>query len=706
MAFAGQLPRMERMSASRGLKVMAVAVLAGLWFARPAAADGAPPTELAARLLGNLRVLAVPQGEQGARVARFLAPDGKPAAESAAATVRWNDAGLTVIFECNDEAVVAVERPRDQVAGGRLPDRWRLPEAQVNDDTVAVLLDIGRKRNQLEDSWVQVSVNAAGAIFDERGPLQFVKRSGDPRHGDRAWNLEGLKTEVAKTAAGWRAEIFLPWDGLGGRPATGEVWGFNLARGNLPAKEFSYWTPPPEPWFGPHYNPDLWGSIWFIEQSPEKDAALLAGLFHDLRVLPVPRGAPGAALDRFRTLLDTPAAAGARAELRWDDAGLTAAVDCRDGKIKAEKRARDDAQIWRDDSVELFLDPGYGRNARASGWRHLIVNAAGAVLDERGPMEWYAREYSDYTGSLPPTPKGGDTNWNLAGLKIKAAATADGWRAEIFLPWDGLGGAPQAGDAWGFNLARVNWPEEELVCFAPTASFLHNLERWGALVFLDRQLDLPPPATARPAPRPGKAPKPGENLLFNGSFDQQLSGWTIFPAEGNRSPRYQKNDEHQSEGKIIIPASRKNVLVLSSPYGRAESPPFALDPAGRYRFALDMQNVHWNARAFVDGYRWKPGVKKHSGEPKPEELQKVWRSRPLIYRAQPARNLREQNFCYPPGKWATAALEFPDPDATVSERRAWNEAEFGRVYLDAPLGGGNFSYGYVYVDDAKVERVE
>ncbi len=251
---------------------------------------------------------------------------------------------------------------------------------------------------------------------------------------------------------------------------------------------------------------------------------------------------------------------------------------------------------------------------------------------------------------------------------------------------------------------------------APTIAQLHNIERWGYLMFVEQPLDLKAPARTALQPRPGKAPKPGENLVFNGDFAKELDGWTIFPTGGESyCPRYKKDDEHQSEGKITHPATRKDVLVLTSPKGppsRAESRPFALDPAFRYRLSIALREIHWSVRVFVDGYRWKPGVKPHDGVPKPEELQMIWRSQPLLCQVIPARNLREQKFANNigagknPGGWGVWTLDFPDPAASLYDWRTWNEVEFARVHLENPLGGAGFTYGYVYADDVKVERVE
>lgn len=679
--------------------VLAWALMIGLAGGASRAAEpaGVLTPAMAASTLERLGAVAVPRGKDGTRIKNLLTVAGQPAKAGTEATLRWDDQGLTVVFECEDKDVKGEKRDRDAA------DIWK-------DDTVEVFLDPGRKRDTTDSTWMHVIVSAAGVEYDERGPVVYSKSSGDPQNADRSWNLPGLKVRTEKTKTGWRAEIIMPWDGLGGKPAAGEVWGFNLARANWPEEEFQCLSPT----HGPFYNSDKWATLFFVEQPPDKNPSVLGGLFRELRVTLAPKGGEGVAFKEFRTLLDTPVKTPTAANIRWDDEGLTIAVDCEDKDIKAEERKRDDAdQIWKDDGMEVFLDVGGQHDPRSDRWWHLTLNAAGSVADERGPMQWYPSEYNVVCGRIPATPKGGDGKLDLAELKTKAEKTKTGWRAEIFLSWKDLGAKPAAGEIWGFNLARNNWPGPETQCLAPTVAHLHNMERWGYLMFVEQPLALPAPTRVAPQPRPGKAPKPGENLVFNGGFDQELDGWTIFPAEGKPgSPRYKKDDEHQSEGKIVHPSTRKDVMVLSNPYGRAESRPFALDPAFRYRMSIALRDIHWSVRVFVDGYRWQPGVKPHDGLPKPEELQMVWRSRPLRCTVIPARNLREQKFSnnigagQGPGGWGVWTLDFPDPADTLYDWRTWSQVEFARVYLDCPMGGAGFTYGYVYVDDVKVERVE
>ena len=93
---------------------------------------------------------------------------------------------------------------------------------------------------------------------------------------DPKGNVDGLKTEVARTATGWTARLQIPWKGLGvPAPQPGEVWGVNFTRMDHPGKydlktmEMSSWAPL---YFHPGDPTDLmrWGHLIF---APKADAA-------------------------------------------------------------------------------------------------------------------------------------------------------------------------------------------------------------------------------------------------------------------------------------------------------------------------------------------------------------------------------------------------------------------------------------------------
>ncbi len=670
------------------------------------AADVTP--EMANSILSNLGVLAVPKGKDGARVKSLLTLQGQPAKNPTEVQVTWDDKGLTIIFDCQDKrGIRAAQRPRDDVM------IWM-------DDTVEVYLDPARRRNQIDSRWVHVLLTPAGVEYDECGPVNYGKNTGDPLNGHLAWNMPGLKTKASKTKDGWRGEFYIPWDAVGGTaPQAGEVWGINLNRGEWPAgvastKEDEYKPEEGEfqclyPTLGSFFNSDRWGIIVFLEKPVHEDPGVLKSVLSDLRVQVAPKGTAGATVERFYGVSGNPTK-GERtsATARWDDQGLTIVVDCEDKDVLAVPVKRDDMDnLWTsNDTVEVFLDIGNQRDPRSDRWLHIMVGAGGSVADERGPMEWNAPVRSVMFGTMSKTPKGGDLKWDLPGLKTKTSLTKTGWQAEIAMTWEGLGvKAPQPYEVWGYNVARNNWfkgnPIVDCQCLAPTISYFLTIERWGYLMFTEQPLNLPAaPASVAALPAPGKnAPKPGVNLLANGDFSKQLEGWNA-PALAPERTQVVKGS-----------ADRPQVCVLPVGKGALTSKPFALDIGCKYRLTVDMRAPGGlDGRVYVEGYRWKPGVKPHDGEPKLEELQRVWRSQVLTFSDQLARTLRAQDMSNLPGNWQAASMVFPGPNIPTYDQRTWRQSDFGVVSIDVQWNTSVYhtdeARGQGEVSKVVVERVE
>ncbi len=674
-------------------KLAAAGLMALLILLGGATAQGAAPApEVVNRMLENLNVVAVPKGKDGVRIKNLVGHlDGKPAKEGTEIDVRWDDQGLTFIFNCEDKNIKTSKRARDD------GNMWQ-------DETVEVFLDIARRRDTSDNRWVHVIVNPDGVEYDETGPITYSKGTGDPLNGDTSWNLSGLKTKTEKTKAGWRAEIFIAWEGLGGMPVAGEIWGFNLNRGNWTGEDGEFTCLSQT--HGSFYHSDRYAALAFVEKPVSEDPGTLSSILRELNIQIVPKGGTGVTSEKFVSIQGGPITnETTTATARWDDQGLTVTVDCEDADVTSAPQKRDDMDnIWTsNDTVEVFLDAGNHRDPRSDRWMHLIVNADGSVADERGPMEWNPKISSVMFGMQPATPKGGNIKWDLADLKIKTEKTKGGWRAEIFLPWAGLGGKPAPFDVWGYDVARNNWTKNSrstvFQCLTPTISYFLTLERWGTLMFVEQPLDLPPPAAtaALAPPAPGKAaPKPGVNLLVNGDFSKQLEGWTV---SSDKAVAAAKGD-----------AGHADICLFKAP-GSIASQPFPLDPGCRYRLAMDM-TCSENAKIYVEGYRWKPGVKPHDGAPKLEELEMVYRSSPLIFHDASLWSVRYQNRANPPGAWAKqpGTLDFPAPNSPVYDQRAWRRVEFGVVRINVFWSGTAHLTDEAQlrgqVDNVAVERVK
>ena len=78
-------------------------------------------------------------------------------------------------------------------------------------------------------------------------------------------------------------------------------------------------------------------------------------------------------------------------------------------------------ELWKDDSVELFLDRTHGHEQDAAVV-HVIVNAAGHATTECA--QGVSRTFD--------------------GLEACARPTPGGWEAWVRIPWQTLGGRPAA----------------------------------------------------------------------------------------------------------------------------------------------------------------------------------------------------------------------------------------------------------------------
>jgi len=138
------------------------------------------------------------------------------------------------------------------------------------------------------------------------------------------------------------------------------------------------------------------------------------------------------------TLLDSgePAPQDTRVAVRYTDAALLIDFSCAESamdSVKTSKTTRDDAELWQDDSVGIFLSPD-----PAKGYIHLMITPAGVILDEK---------------SSPGGKR--DRSFDIAGLQLSMSRGEAGWGASVTIPYAGLGcGPPQSGSEWGFNATR------------------------------------------------------------------------------------------------------------------------------------------------------------------------------------------------------------------------------------------------------------
>lgn len=165
----------------------------------------------------------------------------------------------------------------------------------------------------------------------------------------------------------------------------------------------------------------------------------------------------------FDFLAKSPKPATVRTECRmaYDDRHVYFAVHCREqtpGKISAEHKAD---EMWRDDSIELYLTPG---GADPATYHKFAVNAAGANLHERRARDVRQKGGADSWGLLPAEEETEDS-W-----RVETVRDDTGWRAEIAIPRH-LFDAGNV-DLWRFALVRFSYTDgKRFATSAPGARF-------------------------------------------------------------------------------------------------------------------------------------------------------------------------------------------------------------------------------------------
>jgi hypothetical protein len=172
-----------------------------------------------------------------------------------------------------------------------------------------------------------------------------------------------------------------------------------------------------------------------------------------------------------------------RAAVLWDDINLYVAFWVEEPEVKATLTQRD-AQIWRDNDVELFI-------ATNDGYYELEINAYTTIYEVLFLWEdvYEAHGYSNnptFARNKPKVrqfngvgfkhhPRGkriGFWNWDYPGLQkavhvngtLNDASDRDeGWTVELALPWKGLEALrerrslpPNNGDTWRMDFSRFN----------------------------------------------------------------------------------------------------------------------------------------------------------------------------------------------------------------------------------------------------------
>ncbi|NOX97936.1 MAG: hypothetical protein GXO98_07770 [Nitrospirae bacterium] len=116
-----------------------------------------------------------------------------------------------------------------------------------------------------------------------------------------------------------------------------------------------------------------------------------------------------------------------------------------------------DGPIWRDDSIEIFLDTNLDKKT----YYHLAINADAVIYDGWGQ----------------------DRSWNGTYL-AQAGREAGAWTLEVAIPWKTIGiTSPKTGMKMGLELARTRAQNpREKTLWSPTFGGFHTPSRFGVLI--------------------------------------------------------------------------------------------------------------------------------------------------------------------------------------------------------------------------------
>lgn len=132
--------------------------------------------------------------------------------------------------------------------------------------------------------------------------------------------------------------------------------------------------------------------------------------------------------------------------------------------LRAEHTERDDANLWRDECVEVFLNPGGDRDS----YFQFIASVAGVQSDLRFVDAKTARRNWDEARQW-------DGSWQVATTRGE-----DYWTAELLIPWETVGVAVGASQTIGLNVSRKYAPVGDAVIhsYTPAGIPVHGVESY------------------------------------------------------------------------------------------------------------------------------------------------------------------------------------------------------------------------------------
>ncbi|MGE5532179.1 MAG: sugar-binding protein, partial [Bacteroidota bacterium] len=150
---------------------------------------------------------------------------------------------------------------------------------------------------------------------------------------------------------------------------------------------------------------------------------------------------------------DQPSKLTTTAILVYDDTGIYLGMKCGEANpasLVTECLPRDNPNVWRNDCVEIMLDPTGSQN----DYFHIAINAAGQIADRACTQGGFI----------------GDMSWDSTASGA-AFIGPDYWSAELAIPFNCLGITPAVGANWRVNICREKRVPQELSSIAAKGAF-------------------------------------------------------------------------------------------------------------------------------------------------------------------------------------------------------------------------------------------
>jgi hypothetical protein len=340
----------------------------------------------------------------------------------------WDATYLYAAYNVTDTELLAVQTTRDH------GDIYK-------DDAVELYLDPqgdGGSATSMTTTDYQLLVNLRETLGDRRGNGAGGK--------DASYNAATFTAKVAVNGSlntsgsdvGYTVELRIAWTDLGVTPAAGHTMRLDPAvddddSENTTTEEFD--------WAGltSFNNPSAWNEVRLVDPAPASayDIVKVAGMTVDgnlgdwagiTAISMADNSGRGGGVDNT-----------AKVRLAWDPTYLYFAYDVTDTELLAVQTTRDHGDIYKDDEVELYLDPerdSWHKSKMTATDYQFLANVREALGDNKG------------NGS-----GGKDASFNAASFLAKAvtngtlnATGADvGYAIEGRIGWTDLGITPAAG---------------------------------------------------------------------------------------------------------------------------------------------------------------------------------------------------------------------------------------------------------------------